>query len=292
MIPSIGVFQNIPADVYHSWEACSNSQLSILYDESPASLKASWSAPEKQTPAKIIGTAVHCRTLEPELFKTWYGVLPEVNKKTNDGKAELKAFKADNPNVREWLDPKQMELVQAVSASVESHPQAAYLLSRSVDRELSIVWEDRDTGLLCKGRLDLPSAHSDGMVLVDLKTAESVKPDKFQKAIFERGYYRQAGMYLMGMQFHGMECADFSIIAVEKDPPYQVMVYCLDPDDIERGHWQVKKLMYEYADCLRTNVFPTYGTGAQPLELSRWQRQQIDQQINQFKMDQIERMEA
>ena len=49
-------------------------------------------SPQKETPALLIGSAVHCAVLEPEEFGKRYAVGPRVDRRTSKGKAEWEAF--------------------------------------------------------------------------------------------------------------------------------------------------------------------------------------------------------
>ena len=52
--------------------------------------------PVEQTPAMAFGSACHKMILEPGDFSNEYAVAPEINRRTNAGKAEWEQFCADN----------------------------------------------------------------------------------------------------------------------------------------------------------------------------------------------------
>jgi hypothetical protein len=68
--------------------------------------------------------------------------------------------------------------------------------------ELSIVWNDRETGLLCKGRIDKWAPA--GSIVTDLKTCRDCQ--RFPGQIAERHYHRQGAMYLTASRHDGAVC--------------------------------------------------------------------------------------
>ncbi|EIH5818750.1 PD-(D/E)XK nuclease-like domain-containing protein, partial [Escherichia coli] len=71
----------------------SKSQLDDIAD-TPALYLWRKNAPVDTTKTKTLdlGTAFHCRVLEPEEFSNRFIVAPEFNRRTNAGKEEEKAF--------------------------------------------------------------------------------------------------------------------------------------------------------------------------------------------------------
>ena len=81
-------FVDIPAKEYHATKAVSQSLLKRL-GQSPAKLRWHLDHPqdEKDSPAKRVGSAVHCALLEPEKFESSVVVMPDVDRRTKAGKA-------------------------------------------------------------------------------------------------------------------------------------------------------------------------------------------------------------
>ena len=72
---------------YLDIDAASSSALKTIYTHSPAHYRCEKAQGFKPTKAMQMGTAIHCGILEPELFDGLVVVQPEVNKRTNAGKA-------------------------------------------------------------------------------------------------------------------------------------------------------------------------------------------------------------
>ena len=79
-------------------------------------------------------------------------------------------------------------------AAVSTNPKAYELLNQKGRVELSICWEDPQTGILCKARIDKELAESGG--IADLKTAG--QPESFNWSLWDYRYHQQAAFYRTG----------------------------------------------------------------------------------------------
>ncbi|EPN9025302.1 exonuclease VIII, partial [Escherichia coli] len=88
-----GIYYGISNENYHAGPGVSKSQLDDIAD-TPALYLWRKNAPVDTTKTKTLdlGTAFHCRVLEPEEFSNRFIVAPEFNRRTNSGKEEEKAF--------------------------------------------------------------------------------------------------------------------------------------------------------------------------------------------------------
>ncbi|HAW0837665.1 TPA: exonuclease VIII, partial [Escherichia coli] len=88
-----GIYYGISNENYHAGPGVSKSQLDDIAD-TPALYLWRKNAPVDTTKTKTLdlGTAFHCRVLEPEEFSNRFIVAPEFNRRTNAGKEEEKAF--------------------------------------------------------------------------------------------------------------------------------------------------------------------------------------------------------
>lgn len=266
-LPSVGVHRGVDEREYHKWGGASNSRLSVLFDKSPAHLKAEIDNPSDPTPAMQVGTAVHAAILEPELFAAKVCCAPDVNKRTNAGKAELEAFELANVG-RLILSSADFETVLRVRDAVNAHPSARNLLDNSDDRELSIAWDDAETGVRCKARLDIHSRRV--AYAADVKTTSDASPKAFARTIANFGYHRQAAMYADGAAAVGLDVRDFVFIACEKTPPYAVAVYRLRDSDIELGRMQLRDLLRTFARCMDAGEWPGFDGGISEIALPTW----------------------
>lgn len=260
-----GLYPNVPAYQYHGWQAANQSLLKTMRDQSPAHAYQQMTNPSPSTPATRLGTAIHTAVLQPDVFHQEYIVAPEINRRTNAGREEwallVNAWGEDN-----ILKSEEMQEIQAISDAVLSHPTAGPLLRGDV--ELSALWTDDETGVLCKGRFDV--ANKRVGALVDLKTTRDASQRAFSRAIWQYGYHIQAAHYLAGANAHGIDAEFFVIVAVEKTPPYAVAVYNLRGDVIKAGHDELRPLIEQYAQCMESGHWPGYPTEAVEIDLPRY----------------------
>lgn len=264
-----GIYHDLSNEEYHASNGISKSGISLML-KSPAHYAARYIFGEQQepTPAMEFGSAVHAFILEPELFAEEWVVPPKVDRRTKAGKQKWADFLAENEG-RRLLPKEDLEVIEAMQASVMNHPAAARLIDPALGTaEVSVYWQDVMNEVLCKCR---PDFLRDDMVVVDLKTCVDASPEGFARACANFGYHIQAAFYMDGisvaMKSH---CRAFSFIAVEKTPPYAVAVYTLDQEAIDAGRLICKSALRQYAQCLRDDDWPGYSERIREISLPRW----------------------
>lgn len=279
--PEPGVYPGVPPDTYHAWDAASNSALSHLF-HSAAHLKAYLEENQNETQPMFVGRATHAAVLEPDRFKAEYGYMPEgVDRRTKDGKqayAELTEKYGDG-NV---LTHNDYIICACIRDSVYRKQTASALLKGTGEVELSLVWRDKETGVLCKARWDRHSPEIAGGAIVDFKTTKDASKRAFEKAIFNYGYHRQGAMYLMGARAHALPAEHFSIIAAEKTSPFESAVYRITEGTLEAGEEQIRALLRRYAECLMTGEFPGYPDEVCDITVPDWAWRVMDSQIDEI----------
>jgi hypothetical protein len=260
-----GVIHDLSAEIYHRIPRVSNSGLSHLL-KSPSHYNAWTLQKPEQTAAQELGNLVHLAILEPQKFYLSYAKAPECDRRTKEGKALWESALAKNAG-KSLLKQDEFERIEAIMEKVYSHPRASSLLKNG-RAEDSFFWEDSELGVACKARADY--LRNDG-VLIDVKTTESAGHRDFQRAVGTWNYHRQVAFYTDGIaEATGQEIGHCVLMAVEKTYPYEVALYVLDEDAINRGRAQVEKLMDVYAKCVRENSWPGYPSEIQPLCLPEW----------------------
>ena len=109
-------------------------------------------SPQKETPALLIGSAVHCAVLEPEEFGKRYAVGPRVDRRTKQGKEEWEAFLQTSEGFIQ-LDSETATLCERIMEAVRKFPAAKYLLNAG-EAEKVIEWTDEAIEVDCKARPD------------------------------------------------------------------------------------------------------------------------------------------
>lgn len=247
-----GIYPDIPAETYHELPFVSNSYLSRL-DKCPAAAKVRM----EETDALVFGRAAHSYVLEgPEVFCQEFIVAPKIDKRTKAGKEQWAEFQASNVG-RGLITADDMATIEAMRDAVHSHPFARKLLGMGVS-EQTVIWEDLQTGIMCKCRPDRIPSGGKG-VLVDLKTTQDAGEIAFSRSMVKYGYARQAAMYLDGVNRATGETYDaFAFITVEKSEPYRVETYLIDPEFIQWGRLEYQRLLRLEQLCRAEGAYPNY----------------------------------
>jgi hypothetical protein len=265
--PDPGIYHDIPFEDYLSWPYINNGALSYA----SRSMAHYRHRPDQEpTDAMRFGALVHCGQLEPAAIGARYAVMPDFAKdiRRPDGTeyANPRATSAYKRAVAEWSDSigdreqctaEQMEVLLGISRSITLHDQARVWLCADGPVEVSIVWDDVDSGIRCKGRVDKWVTRSGRHLLVDLKTSRDV--GRFEDAFGRYSYHRQAAFYLDGVRtLTGSDDVQFGIVAVEKEAPFAVRAALVSDDATAVGREQYKHLLAQLAECQQTDTWPGY----------------------------------
>ncbi len=243
-----------------------------LIAKSPSHYWAKYLDPNREkkepTAAMQLGTAVHHAILEPGEFERRYKILPEINKRTNAGKAEFEALMEHAKTTGlTFLSQEDRDQCLRIRDSVHKHAAAKILLAGGV-AEQTLFWDDQRTGAKCKCR---PDWLSDSGYIADIKTTIDASPDDFAKSVYSYRYHVQAPWYLDGyLESTGKPAEGFAFIAVEKEPPYAVAVYYVTKDIYDIGKRTYMRDLDVYMECLKTNQWPGYSQDFQALQLPPW----------------------
>jgi len=261
-----GIYE-ISNEEYHSSEGISRSGISLI-KKSPLHYWDRYLNPEIEADEKsqsnsstLFGNLVHTLILEPTEFDKRYVIGPDINKNTK----EYKSFKDEHKHLT-IIDSNCYAKAIKAKDSVEKHSIASQLINGGLV-EKSIYWLDKDTGVLCKARPDIMQKR----LIVDIKTTACARKYDFSRSVYSYGYHIQAAMALdaaesLGYEYH----ANFIFIAIESESPYAVAVYILQDEAIDVGREEYKQALEIYAECKATNVWPSYSTEVEEINLPRY----------------------
>lgn len=268
-----GMHPHLDEATYHSLPGLSSTGIKRML-EAPAVYR--WHADNPTPPRKHfdVGHAVHARVLG---VGADVAVIPDELLGAN-GATSTKAARQFIAEAREAgqipLKAAEYAEVQAMAEAVLSHPDAGVLLS-DADPEVSLIWDDPDTGVRCRGRLDYwhPRSH----LVVDLKTARSADPGRFARHAVQYGYAEQAAHYQNGTALlTGGDLPRFLHVLVTTEPPHLVSVVELDPEFLTVGGDRVRRAIDLYARCQATGTWPGIPTGIHRVVAPGWYRAETD----------------
>lgn len=258
--PQPGIYEDVPAEEYFSWDAVSNSRLSLLH-KSPMHFQHGF---QESTPAMQFGTLCHAGVLEPESIKSRYKVMPNyaldpgnrTEKYESSTSRATKYVRQREADFREdfsdfeIVDQSRYDEMSQIVSGLTAHPLAKKLF-RKGQTELSLVWEDK-SGFVCKCRIDWMTTK----IFADLKiTADVVN---FERSIAKFGYHRQMAFYLRGLQAVGLEDREPWIVAADKCLPVGIRCAPISEDALVIGRREIDRLLKRLAECQESGEWPGY----------------------------------
>lgn len=263
--PNQGLYHNVRFEEYQSWDAVNNSVLKILSDDRQCPAHAKWYIDNgrKDTDALNFGRALDAYILEPLRFLELYAVCPKCDKRTKEGKALWMNFEGNMQPGQEVIFQDDYDKIIQIGASVIN--SQAMRLIQGGQSQVCAVWVDKDTGLVCKSRLDYYQKNIP--MITDLKSTQDCSPDGFGYDVYKYGYFQQAGFYCMGHEVLTGDDPLFAIFAIEKEEPYVHASYELGMSTIEAGKNAARKSLRIYKKCMESGQWPMYHEQTVLLEM-------------------------
>lgn len=228
---------------------------------------------EDRTRDLLIGDVFHMLLMEPHLFFHKYIVLPKkIDRRTREGKELWFKYQVAGKG-KKVLNKDIYDLAKWMRDSVHRHPIAKKLFSNG-KAERIFTFNEPETGVACKIRPDWITPDN---IIVDLKSAidascKLINPDSdqpiteniykgFPKSVFNYRYNVQDAFYSDGF-FHatGIKPKAFVFVAVEKEPPFQVGLFYLSPEDKAFAREAYLEDLRTYKKCKSSNNWPGYPT--------------------------------
>lgn len=293
-----GCYSGLPLEDYHRGDLCvgpsvSSSGLRKIFNESPADY---WCEsplnPDRieQTDKRafMLGRATHHLMLGEPFFAKLFCIQPDEYTHPKDG---VKPWHNGAALCKEWaaaqkaagrtiLLPSEVEAIKGMAISLGQHPMVkAGILTGAIER--SIIWRDKETGIWLKCRPDVIPTDSGNFA--DLKTTTSVQYLDLIYALRDWGYHQQGALVREGCkEVLGFAMEDFTLVFVQKKPPYSVRDVRLKDSDMDRGHLQNRAALRTLWRCLKNNEWPGPGAGREGteyLELPERDQKFIDERL-------------
>lgn len=183
------------------------------------------------------GMALHAMLLEPERFAKHYvaGVGCEAPLASGERKGQPCGASTGRLTTNGFLcgrhddgspgDGREAisidDAQELIDMAAAARSVAGPAFERASLREVTLCWNDDETGLPMKGRLDLV----DGNTIYDLKCLADIAPQRWGQILMNNGMHYQAVHYLTGAQKLGIDVDRFAWIAVRNSPPYLAVVH-------------------------------------------------------------------
>lgn len=283
----------VSMDRYHTQDICpgpsvSSTGLRQIALESPHSFFKRWDGNPNRYPKKdpgdslVLGKAAHSLILGDEVFEDHFIFVPEdaprrptatqVKAFERDGKwsdaaAEGAEFWEDFDNKaagRALLSDEQMVKITYMAENLAANPLAVEVLKSDLI-EISMIWQDEQTGIWVKSRPDC--VPSNGYDFGDLKTFAPKGKDlrlSVQRSITDFGYPMQMALGCMGAeQVFGSTATKCALVFLQSTEPYDCLPITIEPDALYWARVLCRDGLNKMAKCLKKNDWP--GAGAEML---------------------------
>ena len=267
--PKPGIYRDIPSEDYHRWDAANYSSIK-QFAVSAAHAYTSFTDPWQQTPAQLLGDRLGESLLTPAIFANKYVLAPDFGARNrNPGKKQWDRFKLENAS-REILEADVMGKITDMRNALQRNPTFMAMESEKGLAELSFVWVDPDTGVLCKGRCDWYGALWGNRIVCDVKTTSNGSELLWPKEIAKWGYHIQAAFYLDGLNVIAPDDRTWLWACVESKPPFLTQMFQCDEDSIAEGRRRYKHYLELWKKCKESGLWPGYPEGLTPTGIPHW----------------------
>lgn len=231
-----GIYYDLSNEEYHNDPAVSNSDIKKILKSPLEYWTHSWmnkNRPKRNiTPAMTLGSALHCFILERDKFFDEYVVLPnkleidsefyDIESKRNDFDQNYQLPKTKTAKTFRYTGSKQVIKqddfckIKDMSEYLGQLPIVNKIFTNG-NAEVSVFWEDEETGLMCKCRPDYLTKS----YIADYKSILSI--DQIKSNIYSGDYHIQHAFYVEGIKkAAGCDHFDFFFVFQQKDSPYLV----------------------------------------------------------------------
>jgi len=255
-----GACQNLSNSDYHALDSYwSSTNLKYLFDKSPAHFHQYYLGKHRPEPKKpsedmMLGSLVHTLTLTPNEYEKEFFIMPDLNFRTNEGKAEKQRLLTENAGKQAISREMLIEANQIKSAIMMKYGK---LIEPAV-KEASIFWTCKFSELNFRAKID--GIHDS--YWLELKTMRSAKADDFSRQLHKLNYDLSLCHYRQAIQAMGIDNLPAIFIAAETDSvngrDYEVQDYDVDIGCWETGHMKWMDAVTKLENGIKGDKWPGY----------------------------------
>lgn len=210
---------------------------------------------EPASDAMNLGTAVDVLILTPDQFNDKIAVMPELNLRTNQGKADKEAF-IDANKGKTIITAKQHEVAKLMSESALNNKAAQEWIKYIKRTQITLKWKYKETGHKIISKVDFDGDHPErGFFAGEIKTAASADTEDFIRAAYNLDYHVQAGSYKEAYMRKSFKFPIFVYIVIESSEPYAVNVLVAEPNYLEYGKNEFLGTLKVFKYCQDNELF-------------------------------------
>jgi len=274
--PKPGVYFDVPFEEYLTWDALSRSEGVTFETTTPAQYRYHLDHPKKVGDAADLGSAVDTYVFEgAEAFGEKFHRIPQGMRRDKRTKAYKEQLaEADG---RRMLRAEDYDEVEALGKAAVNHDEVKAFLAEG-SAQMTIVWEDRRTGILCKARPDFYSTAKGAPVILDMKVTRKWEPEAFARDLPTSMLHWQAAWYLRGAsEAFQFEHDSFMFFLVKPTPVHTVSVADTSLGTIDLANAQIDRMLARFKLCAERNEWEKDIPGIVPIDLPSWYYRSFDE---------------
>lgn len=268
VLPPPGIYPDIPFEEYFAWPYV-NATSVVAGVRSMAHMKTQLRSPPPPTDLMRQGIFNHMGQLETVKLPSRYVVMPDFEndddnvtqagdrpknpKLTGYYKRKVAEFQAVNIT-KEIVSQDWYDTMVSMVAAIKAHPKANAYLNGPGLNEVSIVWDDPETKIRCRCRIDKVDRNL--QQIPDLKGTKDAS--RFEQTLYRFGYHIKAAMYEDGWASASGKRYQSCLVAVETEPPYGVRAAPMGRAAIDLGRRTYKRILAAYKQCAASGEWPSY----------------------------------
>lgn len=274
--PPPGIHKNVAENYYHLWDAVNASLLKTVDEKGPAQAYYERLHPKEPTAAMRFGTRAHAFVLEHTRVPELYAPPLNLPRRKDVDKAAHAEYEKEHVG-KDFLSTDQFAEFEAIAKMMHSHPEWAEMWRDRIAVEICVVWDDDETGLRCKARVDLLTKFHGHTLVVDYKTTANASTWSFARDMHTFRYALGAAHYLAGVEALAPgHHRSFILAAQEKKPIYDRMLHAIGPLSMESGTRAWRRALDRWAACVAADEYPGYPTGIGETEMPSYAIDLID----------------
>lgn len=188
------------------------------------------------------------------------------------------------------VDPTSYQIVQLIKRNYYRYGNGIIpaLLEGSVP-EVSMYWNDEETGLPCKMRPDSFQIEENigCNAIISFKTTHADNIGKMQYDAAKYMYFLSEGMYAEGFEkVTGRKCTGVFCIMLQTVIPYLPVVFYYSPEDIANGKYRFRTGLRNVKEAMSSGNWPGFDSYAEEghsgvinMSLPEWSRREVIPQI-------------
>lgn len=213
---------------------------------------------EKKTPSEqmIIGAAVDCLLLQPNLFEKKFKLYEKPNLRSNAGKEEWQIILDEAKKNKQTLITQDQYIIAKTSRdAVLSNDDTKNLIENKTKVQVPLKWTDPVGKLPMIGYVDFETKAWYTDIICDLKTTTDADPDEFIKQTVKMYYHLQMAMYLRGYERKQFRFPEFIFLAVETKEPFNVSINFCDSKFKEQAKNELLGALRAFRYCMDHTKF-------------------------------------